>query len=94
MTVKTLVTMAKDLELHEHYSDHQAGRDCGSDPTECLVKTRIWQNIFICEMMIGGPQGTYHTDRCYSLTHTFQVDLIWVSILTLSISIPYALCLE
>ncbi|KAL9038684.1 MAG: hypothetical protein Q9214_005182 [Letrouitia sp. 1 TL-2023] len=59
MTVKTLVTMAKDLELHEHYSDHQAGRDCGSDPTECLVKTRIWQNIFICEMMIGGPQGRF-----------------------------------
>ena len=57
MTVKTLVTFAKDLELHEHYADHQAGRDCGSDPTECLIKTRLWQNIFVCEMMIGGPQG-------------------------------------
>lgn len=49
--------MAKDLELHQHYSEHQQGRDCGSDPTECLIKTRIWQNIFVCEMMIGGPQG-------------------------------------
>ena len=57
MTVKTLVTLAKDLELHLHYGEHQQGRDCGADPTECLIKTRIWQNIFICEMMIGGPQG-------------------------------------
>ncbi|KAL8922031.1 MAG: hypothetical protein Q9172_003747 [Xanthocarpia lactea] len=59
MTVKTLVAMAKDLELHEHHADHQAGRDCGLDPTECLIRTRIWQNIFICEMMIGGPQGRF-----------------------------------
>ncbi|KAL8703866.1 MAG: hypothetical protein Q9201_002955 [Fulgogasparrea decipioides] len=59
MTVKTLVTMAKDLELHEHYADHQAGRACGLEPTECLIRTRIWQNIFICEMMIGGPQGRF-----------------------------------
>lgn len=57
MTIKTLVTMAKDLELHEHYADHLEKRPCGSDPVECLTKTRIWQNIFICEMMIGGPQG-------------------------------------
>ncbi|KAL8766939.1 MAG: hypothetical protein Q9209_006420 [Squamulea sp. 1 TL-2023] len=54
MTVKTLVAMAKDLDLHEHYADHQAGQDCGHDPTECLIRTRIWQNIFVCEMMIGG----------------------------------------
>ncbi|KAL8712907.1 MAG: hypothetical protein Q9225_006854 [Loekoesia sp. 1 TL-2023] len=59
MMVKTLVAMAKDLELHEHYADHQADRDCGFDPTECLVRNRIWQNIFICEMMIGGPQGRF-----------------------------------
>ncbi|KAI4207254.1 MAG: hypothetical protein LQ348_000639 [Seirophora lacunosa] len=59
MTVKTLVSMAKDLELHEHYADHQADRDCGHDPTECLIRTRIWQNIFVCEMMIGGPQGRF-----------------------------------
>ena len=57
MTIKTVVTMAKDLELHEHYADHLEGRPCGSDSIECLTKTRIWQNIFICEMMIGGPQG-------------------------------------
>ena len=63
MAMKKLVTMAHELELHEHYAEHQAGRDCGSDPTECLIKTRIWQNIFICEMMIGGPQGMLHSNR-------------------------------
>lgn len=57
MTVQTIVTMAKDLELDRHYADHQAGRSCGTDATECLVKTRIWQTIFVCEMMVGGPQG-------------------------------------
>ena len=60
MTVKKLVTFAHDLELHEHYNDHKAGRACGLDPTECLIRTRIWQNIFICEIMIGGPQGIVH----------------------------------
>ncbi|KAL8708303.1 MAG: hypothetical protein Q9220_006778 [cf. Caloplaca sp. 1 TL-2023] len=59
MTVRTMVNMAKDLDLHEHYAVHQAGQDCQSDPTECLVKTRIWQTIFICEMMVGGPQGRF-----------------------------------
>lgn len=57
MTVKKLITMAHDLDLHEHYTEHKAGRRCELDPTECLIRTRIWQNIFICEMMIGGPQG-------------------------------------
>ena len=57
MSIKTIITMAKDLELHEHYADHKEGRGCGSDPIECRVKTRIWQNICLCEMMVGGPQG-------------------------------------
>ena len=60
MTLKTVCAMAKDLELDEHYSAHQAGGTC-SDPTECLVKTRIWQTIYIGEVMVGGPQGTLHT---------------------------------
>ncbi|KAL9003934.1 MAG: hypothetical protein Q9188_003228 [Gyalolechia gomerana] len=59
MTVKTLVAMAKDLELDEHHEDHKADRECGFNPTECLVRRRIWQNIFICEMMVGGPQGRF-----------------------------------
>ena len=57
MTVKTIVTMAKDLELHEHHEIHESGDDCGSDPIECLSKTRVWQTALICEMMVGAPQG-------------------------------------
>ena len=59
MTIKTLITMAKDLDLHEHFDLHGAGRKCTSDLTECLIKTRIWQNIFICEIMVGGAQGIW-----------------------------------
>lgn len=78
MTVKKLVTMAKDLELHEHYAEHQAGRDCRADPTECLIKTRIWQSIFICEIMVGGPQGMSESEYNYSvgiLTQLGRFDL-------------------
>ena len=64
MTLKKLVAMAKDLELDEHLVNHQEGRACGFDPTECLVKTRIWQTIYICEMMVAGPQGESTTPCC------------------------------
>ena len=57
MSIKTISSMAKDLDLDQHYALHQAGGDCGSEETECLVKTRIWQTVFISEIMIGGPQG-------------------------------------
>jgi hypothetical protein len=60
MTVKTLVSMAKDLELHEHLSLHANGGSCGFDHVECLTKTRVWQTLFTVEMMIGGPQGWHH----------------------------------
>ena len=49
--------MAKDLDLHEHFEAHEDGESCGSDPVECLTKTRIWQTALICEMMVGAPQG-------------------------------------
>ncbi|RAL60471.1 hypothetical protein DID88_000246 [Monilinia fructigena] len=57
MTVVACVQMAKDLGLDEHYEDHKAGRTCGSDLADCITKTRVWQTIFICELMIGSPQG-------------------------------------
>ncbi|OQV09213.1 Fungal specific transcription factor domain-containing protein isoform 2 [Cladophialophora immunda] len=57
MTCKTAITMAKDLELHQHYEIHSLGESCGSDPIECLTKTRIWQTLLVCETMVGGPQG-------------------------------------
>ncbi|KIH88085.1 C6 finger domain protein [Sporothrix brasiliensis 5110] len=57
MAIVQCVQMAKDLGLDEHYADHKAGQSCGSSPAECLMKTRIWQTIFVCEVMIGSPQG-------------------------------------
>lgn len=56
-TVKTIVSMAKDLEIHEHYSSHAEGKLCGLSPVECLVHTRIWQALLVVEVMIGAPQG-------------------------------------
>jgi hypothetical protein len=57
MTVVACVQMAKDLGLDEHYEDHEAGRSCGNDTVDCIIKTRIWQTIFVCELMVGSPQG-------------------------------------
>ena len=57
MTVVQCVQMGKDLGLDEHYEDHKAGKPCGSDLAECITKTRIWQTIFVCELIIGSPQG-------------------------------------
>ncbi|KXX75571.1 Nitrogen assimilation transcription factor nit-4 [Madurella mycetomatis] len=64
MSIVQCVQMAKDLGLDEHLADHQAGRPCGGSPSECALKTRIWQTLFVVELMIGSPQG--RTD--------FQVD--------------------
>jgi len=58
MTVVSCVQMAKDLGLDEHFEEHKAGRPCGSELADCITKTRIWQTIFVCELMIGSPQGT------------------------------------
>ncbi|KAI9828650.1 MAG: hypothetical protein M1832_001753 [Thelocarpon impressellum] len=57
MTVVTLVAMAKDLGLDEHYELHQAGQPCDSTYNECIVKTRVWQTLFVVELMVGAPQG-------------------------------------
>ncbi|KAI8215729.1 Activator of stress protein 1 [Colletotrichum sp. SAR 10_77] len=59
MTIVQCVQMGKDLGLDEHYTDHQMGHPCGSSPAECQMKTRIWQSIFVGEVMIGSPQGRY-----------------------------------
>ncbi|KAJ6013265.1 hypothetical protein N7540_007856 [Penicillium herquei] len=56
-TVKTIVAMAKDLDIHEHYSNHAEGRPCELSPIECLIHTRIWQALLVVEVMIGAPQG-------------------------------------
>ncbi|KAL4927934.1 uncharacterized protein BDV17DRAFT_115691 [Aspergillus undulatus] len=56
-TVKTIISMAKDLDLHEHYNTHVDERACSLSPVECLVQTRVWQALLVVEVMIGAPQG-------------------------------------
>ncbi|UKZ75304.1 hypothetical protein TrVFT333_002982 [Trichoderma virens FT-333] len=60
MTVVQCVQMAKDLGLEEHYEEHQSGRPCEYSPTDCQLRTRIWQTVFVCEVMVGTPQGRYN----------------------------------
>ncbi|TPR09586.1 hypothetical protein CAN33_0052210 [Aspergillus niger] len=56
-TVKTIISMAKDLDIHEHNNLHTEGRSCDLNPVECLVQTRVWQALLVVEVMIGAPQG-------------------------------------
>jgi len=73
ITVVQCVQMAKDLGLNDHYEEHKAGIPCGSDLADCITKTRIWQTIFVCELMIGSPQGMYMPIvQCYrTLSHRY-----------------------
>ncbi|KAF4980710.1 hypothetical protein FZEAL_3378 [Fusarium zealandicum] len=59
MTVVQCVQMGKDLGLDEHYEDHLAGRPCECSAAECQLRTRIWQVAFVCEVMVGAPQGRH-----------------------------------
>ncbi|KAL4802862.1 hypothetical protein BDV18DRAFT_145687 [Aspergillus unguis] len=56
-TVKTIISMAKDLDIHEHYGAHLDEKTCNLSPVECLVQTRVWQALLVVEVMIGAPQG-------------------------------------
>lgn len=57
MSIVQCVQMGKDLGLDEHHETHEDGQSCGFPPAECALRTRIWQTIFVCEVMIGSPQG-------------------------------------
>ncbi|KAI9812464.1 MAG: hypothetical protein M1827_004695 [Pycnora praestabilis] len=59
MTIVNIIAMAKDLGLHEHHALHQSGKVCDSAYNDCVTKTRVWQTVFACEVMIGGPQGRF-----------------------------------
>jgi hypothetical protein len=59
MTVVQCVQMGKDLGLDEHHEDHQAGIACEFTAAECQLRKRIWQTIFVCEVMVGAPQGRH-----------------------------------
>jgi hypothetical protein len=56
MTAVNIVSMAKDLNLHEHHENHQMGRSC-TDLYDCITKYRVWHTLFLVEFMVGAPQG-------------------------------------
>lgn len=49
--VKTMISMSKDLDIHEHYGTHAEGKPCVLDPVKCLEQTRIWQTLLVVEAM-------------------------------------------
>ncbi len=57
MTVVQAIAMARDLGLHEHHDDHKYNKPCSSSLQECRLKSRIWQVMFVVELMVGSPQG-------------------------------------
>lgn len=59
MTVVQCVQMGKDLGLDEHFDDHDIGRQCEFSTAECQLRSRIWQTVFVCESMVGTPQGRH-----------------------------------
>lgn len=71
-TVKTIISMAKDLDIHEHNNLHTEGRSCDLNPVECLVQTRVWQALLVVEVMIGAPQGTSSDPHRYILADDSQ----------------------
>ncbi|OBS20610.1 hypothetical protein FPOA_06961 [Fusarium poae] len=56
-TVVQCIQMGKDLGLDEHFKHHQAGRPCSHILPDCRLRTQIWRVIFVCEVMVGAPQG-------------------------------------
>ncbi|KAH6619263.1 hypothetical protein B0J18DRAFT_239553 [Chaetomium sp. MPI-SDFR-AT-0129] len=56
-SVVQCVMLAKELGLDEHLEDHQNGGTCGGNQAECGLKNRIWQTLFVIELMVGSPQG-------------------------------------
>ena len=57
MTIKAIATIAKEYGLAEHLETHEDGQGCSLSPSDCMIQKRVWQTIFVCEMMIGAPQG-------------------------------------
>jgi len=62
VTVFNLIVMAKDLKLDEHHEIHRSRALCGSSTGDCTAKIRVWQVLFLLEVMIGAAQGMCKND--------------------------------
>lgn len=63
MSVVTMIAMAKDMRLHEHNEDHQDGGGCAHSWHDCFIKSRVWHTLYVVELMVGGPQGMFDSNR-------------------------------
>lgn len=72
MDTKYMITMGFDLGLHEHCDQHRAGASCRLNKQDCMQRTRIWQCLFVLEILVGAPQG--RTDFSVEVD-SVQVDL-------------------
>ncbi|KAJ0321237.1 hypothetical protein COL5a_009292 [Colletotrichum fioriniae] len=73
MTIVQCVQMGKDLGLDEHYTDHQAGRPCGSSPLDCQMKSRTDLAVELDSIdfsvprpIPGGDDSEYHITRNFT----------------------------
>ena len=57
MSVKYMTTMATDLNLQDHHEMHRSGNTCTLSHTDCVIQIRIWQALFVLEIMVGAAQG-------------------------------------
>lgn len=59
MTIVNSVYMCEDLDINDHLEKHQNGLGCGSPSHECATRQRIWNLLYVLEIMVGGPQGRH-----------------------------------
>lgn len=57
MAVKYMTTCGIDLRLDVHHEQHQTMNRCSYDRIECMLRTRIWQTLFVLEILTGAPLG-------------------------------------
>lgn len=72
MDTKYMITMGFDLGLHEHSDQHRMQNSCRLSKQECMLRTRVWQSLFVLEILVGAPQG--RTDFSVDVD-TVQVDV-------------------
>ena len=57
MAVKYMTTMAFDIGLHDHLDQHRGSMRCRLNTSDCMIRTRVWQTLFLMEILVGAPQG-------------------------------------
>ncbi|KAK5108859.1 hypothetical protein LTR62_007749 [Meristemomyces frigidus] len=87
MTVKYMTAMAFDLGLHEHLDQHRSGKQCPFESTDCTIRTRVWQSLFLLEAVIGAPQG--RTDYAVDL-ETVEMEVPAATAATIMDSFEYS----